>query len=130
MRRPPRGADGGVWTDGPLVGVTSLVGQVRAGLGAAGGRAPGARISNWFVWNVQDTPAEAFELARRQLGFRLYYIRDVAASIGLTEAEARELERRQPEMLRAIFEGRDPWQPEPRLTELLIRQLPLSGGRG
>src|SRR3989454_8364944 len=32
-------------------------------------------------------------------------------------------------MLRAIFEGRDPWQPEPRLTELLIRQLTLSGGR-
>ncbi|HXL46050.1 MAG TPA: hypothetical protein VN977_05555, partial [Candidatus Binatia bacterium] len=112
-----------------LVHVTSLVGQVRAGLVAAGRRAEGFRISNWFVWNVQDTPAEAFELARRQLGFRLYYIRDVAASIGLTEAEARELERRQPEMLRAIFEGRDPWQPEPRLTELLIRQLTLSGGR-
>jgi len=31
-------------------------------------------------------------------------------------------------MLRAIFEGRDPWRPAPRLTELLIRQLTLSGG--
>ena len=129
IRMATRRADGVMFTDMPLVHVTSLVGQVRAGLVAAGRRAEGFRISNWFVWNVQDTPAEAFELARRQLGFRLYYIRDVAASIGLTEAEAHELERRQPEMLRAIFEGRDPWQPEPRLTELLIRQLTLSGGR-
>ena len=96
---------------------------------AAGRRPEDFRISNWFVWNVQDTPAEAFKLASRQLGFRLYYVRDVAASIGLTEAEARELQRRQPEMLRAIFEGRDPWRPAPRLTELLIRQLTLSGGR-
>src|SRR5207247_9889657 len=111
------------------VTVAASVAGVRAVSLAAGGRPEGFRISNWFVWNVQDTPAEAFELASRQLGFRLYYVRDVAASIGLTEAEARELERRQPEMLRAIFEGRDPWRPAPRLTELLIRQLTLSGAR-
>jgi len=30
-------------------------------------------------------------------------------------------------MLRAIFEGRDPWRPAPRLTELLIQHLTLSG---
>ena len=83
IRMATRRADGVMFTDMPLVHVTSLVGQVRAGLVAAGRRAEGFRISNWFVWNVQDTPAEAFELARRQLGFRLYYIRDVAASIGV-----------------------------------------------
>ena len=129
IRMAAHRADGVMFTDMPLVYVTSLVAEVRAGLLAAGRRPEDFRISNWFVWNVQDTPAEAFELASRQLGFRLYYVRDVAASIGLTEAEARELERRQPEMLRAIFEGRDPWRPAPRLTELLIRQLTLSGGR-
>jgi len=37
-------------------------------------------MNNWFVWNVQDTEEEAQRLARRTLGFRLYYVRDVAAS--------------------------------------------------
>src|SRR2546427_7174371 len=58
IRMATRRADGVMFTDMPLVHVTSLVGQVRAGLVAAGRRAEGFRISNWFVWNVQDTPAE------------------------------------------------------------------------
>jgi alkanesulfonate monooxygenase SsuD/methylene tetrahydromethanopterin reductase-like flavin-dependent oxidoreductase (luciferase family) len=121
-------ADGVMFTDMPLGYVTSLVDQVRSGLAEAGRPSRDFRICNWFVWNVQDTRAEAIELARRQLGFRLYYVRDVARAIGLSESEARELAQRQPDMLRAIFEGRDPWHPPERLMELLIRQLTLSGG--
>jgi len=63
------------------------------------------------VWNVQESLDEALRLARRQLGFRLYYIRDVAPSIGLSEAEALELEAKQPEMIRALFQGAEPWMP-------------------
>jgi alkanesulfonate monooxygenase SsuD/methylene tetrahydromethanopterin reductase-like flavin-dependent oxidoreductase (luciferase family) len=121
-------ADGAMFSDMPLGYLASLVEQVRAGLAEAGRPSTDFRISNWFMWNVQDTQAEAIELARRQLGFRLYYVEDVAQSIGLTEDEGRELKRRQPEMLRAIFEGKDAWRPPARLTELLIRELTLSGG--
>jgi hypothetical protein len=115
-------------TDMPSVYVKSLVEQVRAGLVEAVRPSKDIRISNWFVWNVQDTRVEAFELASRQLGSRLYYIRDAALSLGLTEKEARKLESKHPEMLRATLEGKDPWLPMRRLTELLIRNLTLSGG--
>jgi len=121
-------ASGVMFTDMPVAYAPSLVAQVRAGLAEAGRSSGAFRISNWFVWNVQETWAAAFELARRQLGFRLYYIRDVARSLGMTEAEAQELERRQPEMIRAAVEGREPWLPAESLTERLIRQLTLSGG--
>src|SRR2546428_75767 len=86
-------------------------------------------VSNWFVWNVQETRAEAERLARRQLGFRLYYIRDIASSIGLGEAEARELSAKQPEMLRAIFQGREPWSPPPPVADRLIEHLTLTSDR-
>ena len=86
-------------------------------------------VSNWFVWNVQETRAEAERLARRQLGFRLYYIREIASSIGLGEAEARELSARQPEMLRAIFQGREPWSPPPPVADRLIEHLTLTSDR-
>jgi 5,10-methylenetetrahydromethanopterin reductase len=122
-------ASGVMVTDMPLAYAKSLVAQVRAGLAEAGRPPEDFRISNWFVWNVQETRAAAFELARRQLGFRLYYIRDVARSLGMTQAEAQELERRQPDMIRAAIEGREPWLPAGHLTELLIRHLTLSGGR-
>lgn len=122
-------ADGVMVTDMPLGHARMLVGQVRACLAEAGRPASAFRISNWFVWNVQATEAEALELATRQLGFRLYYIGDVARELDLSDAEARELERRQPEMLRAIFEGRTPWAPPRSVAERLVRHLTLSGSR-
>src|SRR5262249_57553938 len=61
--------------------------------------------------------------------FRLYYIRDVAATIGLGEAEARELAARQPQMLRAIFAGGEPWAPSAPVAERLIEHLTLTADR-
>ncbi len=123
-----RSADGVMFTDMPAAHLKSLVAQVRAEVAGAGKVAQEIRISNWFVWNVQETRAEAFDLAKRQLGFRLYYIRDVAGSLGLSEQDTRELEHRQREMLRAVFEGKEPWLPRTPIVELLIRNLTLSGG--
>jgi alkanesulfonate monooxygenase SsuD/methylene tetrahydromethanopterin reductase-like flavin-dependent oxidoreductase (luciferase family) len=123
-----RKADGVMFTDMPLAHVPALVARVRGALAAAGRSAADFAIGNWFVWNVQDTREHALALARRQLGFRLYYIRDVAAAIGLPEAEARELEGRQREMLRAIFAGGQPWAPPDGVADRLIRHLTLSGG--
>jgi hypothetical protein len=77
---------------------------------------------------VQPSRREAVELASRLLGFRLYYIRDVAPLLGLLESDVAELERRHGEMVRAVFEARPPWQPRREVTELLIRHLTLSGG--
>ena len=68
-------------------------------------------------------------IAKRQLGFRLYYIRDVATAIGLGEAEARELAERQPEMKRAIFQGKTPWLPSPDVVDRLIEHLTLTADR-
>jgi alkanesulfonate monooxygenase SsuD/methylene tetrahydromethanopterin reductase-like flavin-dependent oxidoreductase (luciferase family) len=124
-----RKADGVMFSDMPSARVAALVQQLRAGA-AAGGRAVDAlRVNNWFVWNLQSSRSEAVALATRLLAFRLYYIRDVASVLGLAEPDVTELERRQGEMLRAIFEGRAaPWQPRPELVEVLIRHLTLSGG--
>jgi len=129
LRLAARKADGVMVTDMPLGYLGALLGRVRAELAEARREATPFALSNWFVWNVQDTLAEAERLARRQLGFRLYYIRDVASSIGLSEPEARELEARQPEMLRAIFAGREPWSPAPHVADLLIKHLTLTSDR-
>ena len=129
LRLAARKADGVMVTDMPLGYLGGLVARVRAELAEAR-RDPGAFVlSNWFVWNVQETRAEAERLARRQLAFRLYYIRDVAASIGLGEPEARELATRQPQMLRAIFGGGEPWSPPPPVAERLIEHLTLTSDR-
>src|SRR5256712_8317174 len=128
-RRAARKADGVMVTDMPLGYLGALLGRVRAGLAAARREATPFALSNWFVWNVQDTLAEAERLARRQLGFRLYYIRDVASSLGLSEPEARELQARQPEMIRAIFAGRGAWSPAPPVADLLIKHLTLTSDR-
>ena len=125
-----RKADGVMVTDMPLSYIGSLIGRVRAELAQAGRDPLSFPISNWFVWNVQETREEALRLARRQLGFRLYYIRDVASSIGLDEADARELQRRQPEMVRALFQGIEPWSPPPHVADRLIEHLTLTGDRG
>ena len=122
-----RKADGVMFTDMPLGYVGELVDLVRSGLRAAGRGRGRFRISNWFVWNVQRTEEEARRLALRTLGFRLYYIRDVAKSVGIEESEVLELEKRQPEMLRAIFQGRMPWVPDGRLADLLLGSLTITG---
>ena len=119
-------ADGVMVTDMPLSYVGSLMDLIRRGLENARRDAGKFRISNWFVWNVQGTEEEALRLARRTLGFRLYYINDVAASIGLTADQALELKRKQPDMLRAIFEGRDPYLPPKDITESLIDHLTIT----
>jgi alkanesulfonate monooxygenase SsuD/methylene tetrahydromethanopterin reductase-like flavin-dependent oxidoreductase (luciferase family) len=124
-----RKADGVMFSDMPLAFVGSLVDRVRRDLTAASREAEHFRIGNWFVWNVQDSRDEAERLARRQLGFRLYYIRDVAAAIGLRDADARELAERQPEMTRAIFRGETPWLPRPPVIDQLIEHLTLTSDR-
>ncbi len=122
-------SDGVMVTDMPLAYLGSLVARLRGELAEARPDATAFVLSNWFVWNVQETRAEAERLARRQLAFRLYYIRDIAASIGLADADARELAAKQPEMLRAIFGGGEPWSPAPPVTERLIEHLTLTSDR-
>ena len=130
LRLAARKADGVMVTDMPLAYLTTLLARVRGDLDDAKREPHRLAVSNWFVWNVQETRAEAERLARRGLGFRLYYIRDIAASIGLGDAEARELAARQPEMLRAIFQGREPWAPSPEVADRLIEHLTLTADRG
>src|SRR5262245_50960937 len=113
----------------PLAYLASLVGRVRRERAAPGRDASSFAFSNWFVWNVQETREEAMRLARRGLGFRLYYIRDVAPSIGLAEADARDLSLRQPEMLRALFRGTESWQPPADVADRLIEHLTLTSDR-
>jgi alkanesulfonate monooxygenase SsuD/methylene tetrahydromethanopterin reductase-like flavin-dependent oxidoreductase (luciferase family) len=129
LRLGARKADGVMVTDMPLGYIGVLVARIRAGLAEAGRDPARFALSNWFVWNVQDTRAEAERLARRQLAFRLYYIRDIASSIGLSDTEARDLAAKQPEMLRAIFEGREPWSPPPPVAERVIEHLTLTADR-
>jgi alkanesulfonate monooxygenase SsuD/methylene tetrahydromethanopterin reductase-like flavin-dependent oxidoreductase (luciferase family) len=129
LRLGARKADGVMVTDMPLGYLGALVARIRAELTEAGRDATTFVLSNWFVWNVQNTRAEAERLARRQLAFRLYYIRDIASSIGLSDVEARELAAKQPEMLRAIFGGREPWSPPAPVSERLIEHLTLTSDR-
>jgi alkanesulfonate monooxygenase SsuD/methylene tetrahydromethanopterin reductase-like flavin-dependent oxidoreductase (luciferase family) len=124
-----RKGDGVMMSDMPPGFAGTLVERLRAELAAAGRAGQRFRISNWFVWNVQDTRDEAQRLARRQLGFRLYYIRDVAAAIGLEESQAAELARHQRDMVRAVFEGRTPWLPPDAVVDRLIDQLTLTADR-
>jgi 5,10-methylenetetrahydromethanopterin reductase len=122
-------ADGVMVTDMPASRLGTMIDTVRRACDAASGDAAGFRFSNWFVWNVQDTLEEARRLARRQLAFRLYYIRDLAASIGLPADDAHELAERQPEMVRAIFRGEPPWTPSPAVADRLIEHLTLTADR-
>ena len=122
-------ADGVMVTDMPLGYIGGVIDRLRRDLVAAGRDPKAFRMSNWFVWNVQESRETAWALARRQLGFRLYYIRDVAAAIGLSDAEARELEARRPEMVRAVFEGKALWSPPAAVTERLIEHLTLTADR-
>jgi alkanesulfonate monooxygenase SsuD/methylene tetrahydromethanopterin reductase-like flavin-dependent oxidoreductase (luciferase family) len=129
LRLGARKADGVMVTDMPSAYLAGLVARLRAELDAARRNPSAFALSNWFVWNVQETRAEALRLARRGLAFRLYYILDVASSIGLGEADARDLAARQPEMLRAIFAGGEPWAPAAPVAERLIEHLTLTADR-
>ena len=129
LRLGARKADGVMVTDMPLAYLGGLVARIRGELAEAGRNPVAFTLSNWFVWNVQETRAEAERLARRQLAFRLYYVRDVASSIGLDEADAVDLAAKQPGMLRAIFEGREPWSPSPPVADRLIEHLTLTADR-
>jgi 5,10-methylenetetrahydromethanopterin reductase len=120
-------ANGVMVTDMPPSNVKGLVHQVKQGLLNARRDFGKFKMSNWFVWNIQDTEEEALRLARRTLGFRLYYIRDLAASIGLTFDQAVELKKKQPDMIRAVFEGRDPYTPSRDVTKILVDQLTITG---
>lgn len=120
-------ADGVMFTDMPLGYVKNLVDQVRQGLSKIGRVLDSFKISNWFVWNIQETEEEALRIARRALGFRLYYITDVAASIGLTADQALMLKTTQPGMLRSIFEGKAPYTPPRNIVNALIHHLTITG---
>jgi alkanesulfonate monooxygenase SsuD/methylene tetrahydromethanopterin reductase-like flavin-dependent oxidoreductase (luciferase family) len=124
-----RKADGVMLTDMPLAVVATLVERLRRELSGAGRDPTRFAISNWLVWNVQESRDEALRLARRQLGFRLYYIREIAAAIGVAEPEARALAERQPEMVRAVFQGATPWLPAPDVVDRLIDHLTLTADR-
>lgn len=126
LRMSAEKADGVMVTDMPLSYVKNLVDLVRRELSRARRDLGKFRMSNWFVWNVQDTEEEALRIARRTLGFRLYYISDVADSIGLAPDQALELKRRQPEMLRSIFEGKNPFTPPRGITTALIDHLTIT----
>lgn len=125
IRMAARKADGIVVSDMPPSYVKHLVDKIRGELRDVR-RSMGFRISNWFTWNVQETEKKALELARRTLGFRLYYIEDIAESIGLRSNVASELKRRQPEMVRAIFEGGRGYRPRRKITDQLIDDLTIT----
>ena len=129
LRLAAQKADGVMMTDVPIAYAPSMIGRLRTELDDASRDPRTFGLSNWFVWNVQESRDDALRLARRQLGFRLYYIRDVAASIGLSETDAQELEARQPEMIRALFRGAEPWTPPAHVAERLIEHLTLTGDR-
>lgn len=124
-----RKADGVMMTDMPVAALGPRIERIRGELAAAGRASAPFGLSNWFVWNVQETREEAFRLARRQLGFRLYYIRDIASAIGLADEDARVLAERQREMVRAIFLGKTPWQPPPDVADRVIEHLTLTADR-
>jgi 5,10-methylenetetrahydromethanopterin reductase len=129
IRMSAKKADGIMFTDMPLAHITSLIRQVQENLDTSNrGRKP-FRLSNWFAWNVQETEEEALRIAHRNLGFRLYYIRDVAQSIGLDSATADELARMQHRMIRAVFENREVELPSEKVTQLLIDHLTMTGSK-
>jgi alkanesulfonate monooxygenase SsuD/methylene tetrahydromethanopterin reductase-like flavin-dependent oxidoreductase (luciferase family) len=122
-------ADGVMFSDMPPDNATKLVERVRTEL-LRNDRALGRfRFSNWFVWNVQKTMEEAERIAQRHLGFRLYYVRDVAASLGLDQRTVDSLEGMQSRMDRAIFEGKEPELPSKEVTGVLVNHLTITGSR-
>ena len=127
IRAAARKADGIMVTDMPLNYVPNLVQQTQLALADAGRDASQFKMSNWFVWNLQETEEHARRQALRTIGFRLYYIKDIAATIGLSDGEALELQRKQPTMIRAIFEGKDPGSLPKHVADSLIKHLTISG---
>ncbi len=122
-------ADGVMFTDMPLAHISSLVRLVHENLDPSNRGLERFRVCNWFAWNVQKTEEEALRIARRNLGFRLYYIRDVAQSIGLDSATADELARMQHRMVRAVLEDGEVELPPESVTELLLDHLTMTGSK-
>src|SRR5207249_4811671 len=60
---------------------------------------------------------------------RLYLGANRPRLLRLGEADARELAEKQPQMLRAIFSGGEPWAPAPPVAERLIEHLTLTSDR-
>lgn len=127
IRAAARKADGIMMTDMPLKHVADLVQQTKFALVDADRDSSQFRMSNWFVWNLQETEEQARRQAFRTIAFRLYYIKDIAPTIGLDETEAWELQRKQPAMIRAILEGKDPESLPKHVADTLIDYLTISG---
>lgn len=121
-----RVADGVMFSDMPENYAGELIRMAKAFLSRFGRSKDEFQISNWFVWNVQDTVEEARRLARFSLAFRLYYIKDIAGHIGLARDDAVMLERKQPDMVRALLRGRPDVLPKD-LSDLIIDRLTISG---
>lgn len=122
-----RKADGVMVTDMPLPYVKTLIQKIRTSLRKSDRPKRPFKILNWFLWNVQETRRKAVKIAETSLGFRLYYIRDIAASIGLDEAMGERLEAHRLAMIRARYEGRRPWLPPKYVRDLLVEQLTITG---
>ncbi len=127
LRMAAERGDGIMVTDMPLDYVRDIVSLMRSKLVEAGRDGVEFRFSNWFVWNVQESEEKARRQALRTMGFRLYYIQDVASKIGLSRTEALELHRRQPSMIRTVLDGGQPESLPNRIADLLIDHLTISG---
>ena len=120
-----RRADGVMFSDMPENCAGQLVRTVRSQLNRFGRSSDDFQMINWFSWNVQDTLEKAKRLARASLGFRLYYILDVAGHIGISRENALELHRKQPEIVKAILRGKPEQLPEA-LSDHLIERLTIT----
>jgi 5,10-methylenetetrahydromethanopterin reductase len=127
IRAAAKKADGIMMTDMPLDHAANLVQQAKLALVDAGRDPSQFRMNNWFVWNLQETQEQARRQALRTIAFRLYYIKDIAPTIGLDETEALELQRKQPAMIRTTFEGKDPESLPKHVADSLIDHLTISG---
>ena len=120
-------ADGVMFSDMPENYAGQLVRTVRSQLNGFGRSSDDFQMINWFSWNIQDTLEKAKRLARASLGFRLYYILDVAGQIGISREYAFELHRKQPEMVKALLRGK-PEQLPGALSDHLIDRLTITSG--
>ncbi len=120
-----RRADGVMFSDMPENYLGQLIGTVDSLLARFDRSREGFQMINWFAWNVQDTLEKAMRIARSSLAFRLYYIQDVASQLGLSREVAEELQRKQPDMVKALLRGKPEKFPET-LSDHLIDKLTIT----